>query len=113
MYESIRSITGDGFAETSSYFPGLDDYEVGPHEYLEKIRQAKQQTSIPIIGSLNGITNEGWIEYARQIEEAGADALEVNIFFIPADIATTGVQVEQRYIDIVKMLLHLCVYRLR
>lgn len=100
--ESIRSLTGDGFAETSSYFPGLADYEVGPFEYLEKIRQAKQQTNLPIIGSLNGTTNEGWIEYAKLIEEAGADALEINVFFIPADISTTGAQVEQRYIDIVK-----------
>jgi len=102
LYESIRSVTGDGFAESSSFFPGLADYEVGPNEYLEKIRLAKQQTGIPIIGSLNGITNEGWIDYAKQIEEAGADALEINVYFIPADIATTGGQVEQRYIDIVK-----------
>ncbi len=100
--ESIRSLTGDGFAETSSYFPSLADFEVGPHEYVEKIRRAKQETDIPIIGSLNGITNEGWIEYAKEIEEAGADGLEINVFFIPADISTTGVQVEQRYIDIVK-----------
>lgn len=102
LYESIRSVTGDGFAESSSFFPGLADYEVGPNEYLEKIRMAKQQTGLPIIGSLNGITNEGWIDYAKQIEEAGADGLEINMFFIPADIATTGAQVEQRYIDIVK-----------
>ncbi len=102
LVESVWSKTGDGFAETSSYFPRLADFEVGPHEYLEKIRRAKQETGIPIIGSLNGITNEGWIEYAKEIEEAGADGLEINIFFIPADISTTGPQVEQRYLDIVK-----------
>lgn len=101
-YESVRHLSADVFAEASSYFPNLDDYEVGPYEYLEKIRQAKAATHIPIIGSLNGITNEGWIDYAGQIEEAGADGLEINIFFIPADIATSGAHVEQRYIDIVK-----------
>jgi dihydroorotate dehydrogenase (fumarate) len=101
-YESIRHLTGDVFAEASSYFPGLDTFEVGPHEYLEKIRLAKAHTEIPIIGSLNGITNEGWIDYAKQIEEAGADGIEVNIYFIPADISTTAAHVEQRYIDIVK-----------
>lgn len=100
--ESIRHLTGGVFAEASSYFPDLDSFEAGPFEYLEKIRQAKLQTSIPVIASLNGITNEGWIKYAGQIEEAGADALEINIFFIPADIATSSVHVEQRYIDIVK-----------
>lgn len=102
MYESLSHLSGDVFAEASSYFPNLGDYEVGPYEYLEKIRQAKIHTELPIIGSLNGITNEGWIDYARQIEEAGADGLEMNIFFIPADISSTGTQVEQRYIDIVK-----------
>ena len=101
-YQSIQETAGDGFAESSGFFPGLDDLEVGPHEYLEKIRQAKLHTDIPIIGSLNGITNEGWIEFAGLIEEAGADALEINIFFIPADIATEGIHVEQRYVDIVK-----------
>ena len=106
VFETIMSHTNDAFAESSSYFPGLKDYEVGPHEYLEKIHQAKLHTGLPIIGSLNGITNEGWIEYARLIEEAGADALEVNIFYIPADISSTSAQVEQRYVDIVKAVCH-------
>lgn len=101
-YDSISQTTSNLFAEASDFFPGIDDYHVGPYEYLEKIRQAKARTSLPIIGSLNGITNEGWIEYAKLIEEAGADALEVNIFFIPADIHTNAAQVEQRYVDIVK-----------
>jgi dihydroorotate dehydrogenase (fumarate) len=101
-FAAVSQATSNMFAEASDFFPGMDDYHVGPHEYLEKIRQAKARTSIPIIGSLNGITNEGWIEYASLIEQAGADALEVNIFFIPADIHSTGVHVEQRYVDIVK-----------
>lgn len=102
QYDAIAQSTNNMFAEASDFFPGMDDYHVGPYSYLEKIRQAKARTSLPIIGSLNGITNEGWIEYAKLIEEAGADALEVNIFFIPADIHSTGADVEQRYIDIVK-----------
>ncbi|QGW29325.1 dihydroorotate dehydrogenase-like protein [Phnomibacter ginsenosidimutans] len=101
-YDAISQNTSNLFAEASDFFPGIEDYHVGPYEYLEKIRQAKARTSLPIIGSLNGVTNEGWIEYAKLIEEAGADALEVNIFFIPADIHTNAAQVEQRYVDIVK-----------
>lgn len=101
-FAAVSQAASNMFAEASDFFPGMEDYHVGPHEYLEKIRQAKARTSIPIIGSLNGITNEGWIEYASLIEEAGADGLEVNIFFIPADIHSTGANVEQRYIDIVK-----------
>lgn len=101
-YDTISQNTSNLFAEASDFFPGIEDYHVGPYEYLEKIRQAKARTSLPIIGSLNGVTNEGWIEYAKLIEEAGADALEVNIFFIPADIHTNAAQVEQRYVDIVK-----------
>jgi dihydroorotate dehydrogenase (fumarate) len=101
-YESVYSSTTNLFAEAADFFPDLEDYHVGTHEYLEKIRQAKQKTDLPIIGSLNGITNEGWIDYSGQMEEAGADAIEVNIFFIPADISTSGVAVEQRYIDIIK-----------
>ena len=101
-YDAISQTTSNLFAEAADFFPGIDDYHVGPYEYLEKIRQAKARTSLPIIGSLNGITNEGWIEYAKLIEEAGADGLEVNIFFIPADIHTNATQVEQRYVDIVK-----------
>jgi dihydroorotate dehydrogenase (fumarate) len=101
-YEAVSQATSNSFAEAADFFPGMDDYHVGPHEYLEKIRQAKQRTSLPIIASLNGITNEGWIEYAMLMEEAGADGLEVNIYFIPADIHSNAQSVEQRYVDIVK-----------
>lgn len=98
---AVESITGDGFSEAQSFFPNISDYRVGPYAYLEKINQAKNRCDIPIIGSLNGVTNEGWIEYAKLIEEAGADALEVNIFFIPADTVSTSVEIEKRYTDIV------------
>lgn len=91
------------FAESSSFFPELEDYAVGTSQYLDIIRRAKEKVDIPIIGSINGITPEGWIEYAKDIEEAGADALEINIYFIPADLRLSSEEVEQRYIDIVRL----------
>lgn len=100
-YAAVQSATSDVFAEASGYFPDLDDYASGAEEYLEKIYQAKAKVDIPIIASLNGITTEGWIEYSRQIEQAGADALEVNIFFIPGDTLVSSSEVEHRYLNIV------------
>lgn len=100
-YASVQSATRDLFAEASGYFPQLDDYAVGTEEYVEKIFKAKQLVDIPVIGSLNGITPEGWINYARQIEQAGADALEINIFFIPGDFAMSSSEVEHRYLNII------------
>jgi len=76
---------------------------VGVEQYLELIRKAKEQVDIPIIASLNGITAEGWIEYAGQIEQAGADALEINVFHIAADIYQDGPAVEKRYLEILEM----------
>jgi len=103
MVEKVSLATSNMFAEAADYFPALDDYAVGTGRYLEIIRQAKERTDIPIIASLNGITPEGWIEYAREIEQAGADALEINVYFIPADIRLTPEEVENRYLDITSM----------
>jgi dihydroorotate dehydrogenase (fumarate) len=89
------------FPESLSYFPAVEDYHVGPEGYLDLVRSAVEATDIPIIGSLNGITDDGWTEYAKEIESAGARALELNIFFIPADIAISGREVEERYVRIV------------
>jgi dihydroorotate dehydrogenase (fumarate) len=89
------------FPESLSYFPAVEDYHVGPEGYLDLVRSAVEATDIPIIGSLNGITDDGWTEYAKEIEAAGARALELNIFFIPADIAISGREVEERYVRIV------------
>lgn len=100
--QAIADITSDGFAEAQSFFPGLENYKTGPDAYLEKIRTARERTDLPIIGSLNGITSEGWISYARMMEEAGAHAIEINIYFIPADMAMDSLSVEERYIDIVE-----------
>jgi len=92
----------ESFAEALSYFPDMGSYKVGPDEYLDRIRRAKEAMAIPIIGSLNGVSTGGWIEYARKIEEAGADALELNVYYIPTDLDVTGAEVEQRYLDVLR-----------
>ena len=102
--KSIVRSTSNVFAEASDYFPDMDEYHVATYNYLETIRKAKQRVHIPIIGSLNGITPQGWIDYGQQLEQAGADALEINIFYIPADVRLSGAEVEQRYIDIIRLL---------
>jgi dihydroorotate dehydrogenase (fumarate) len=101
QYESIVSNTSNIFAEASDFFPNLEQYHKGSGQYLENIRKAKERVKIPIIASLNGITNEGWISYARQMEQAGADGLEINIFFIPGDIHLSTSAVEHRYLNII------------
>lgn len=100
--EYLMTAGTESFAESLSYFPEVDDYTVGPDRYLELVRQASEAVDIPIIASLNGITNTGWIEYARLMQEAGARGIELNIYYIPADLTTSGREVEQRYIEIVK-----------
>ncbi len=90
------------FAEALSYFPDMTAYNLGPEGYLEHIRRAKEALSIPIIGSLNGSSSGGWIRYARQIEEAGADALELNIYYLPTDTQLTGQEVEEMYLSLVE-----------
>lgn len=99
---TVMSETSYAFPEALDYFPDLDDFNVGVDEYLDNIRKAKERVNIPIIGSLNGITTEGWIDYSKQIEQAGADGLEVNIFFIPADITMSSSEVEHRYLNIIE-----------
>lgn len=95
--------TAGSFAEAADYFPAVDEYQVGTHQYLELVRRAKERVEIPVIASINGTTPEGWIEYARQIEAAGADGIELNIFYIPADVGLSGADVEQRYLRIVEL----------
>ena len=93
---------GAGFAEASSYLPDPEGYHLGPGQYLEHLRAAKDAVSIPIIGSLNGSTPGGWTNYAKKIEEAGADAIELNTYLLATEAGETGEQVEQRTIDIVR-----------
>ncbi len=92
----------ESYAESLSYFPGPAEYNLGPDEYLEHIRKAKAAVKLPIIASLNGSSVGGWIQYATQIEEAGADALECNVYWIVADPDTTSAEVERHYIDILE-----------
>jgi len=102
--EQVLAATSNQFAEAQGYFPALEEYHFGGDQYLEHIRMAKERTGIPIIASLNGTTPEGWATFAHDIEAAGADGLEVNIFYIPADIRLTSEIVEQRYLDIIRIL---------
>ena len=90
------------FPESLSYFPAVEEYHVGPEGYLDLVRSAAEATDVPIIGSLNGITDDGWTEYAREIESAGARALELNVFYIPAEVDISGREVEERYVRIVR-----------
>ena len=90
----------DSYAESISYFPDMQSYNIGPDEYLNLIRRAKEAVEIPIMGSLNGTSVGGWTDYAGLIEEAGADALELNVYYLPANIAIKGIDVEALYLDI-------------
>lgn len=92
----------ESFAEALSYFPQPEEYRLGPEKYLEQIRRIKEFAAVPVIGSLNGITPAGWLDYAKQIEQAGADALELNVFYLPVQAWETGDEVERRTLDIVK-----------
>jgi dihydroorotate dehydrogenase (fumarate) len=95
--EHLIAVGSESFSEALDYFPAVEDYEVGPEPYLELIRRAREATEIPIIASLNGATPEGWLDYAGMIEEAGAAALELNLYYIPADLGTSGREVEELY----------------
>lgn len=90
----------ESFAEALTYFPEPEIFHVGTAEYLEHVRRAKASLDIPIIASLNGSTLGGWTDYAQQIEQAGADALELNIYYVPTDLEMTSAEVEQTYLDI-------------
>ncbi len=90
----------ESFAEALTYFPEVSDYHTGPEEYVEHIRKVKEAVAVPVIGSLNGISVGGWIKYAKKIQEAGADALELNIYYIPTDPDLRGIDVEDRYLEV-------------
>ena len=96
------STPAESFAEATSYFPEPFEYKLGPEEYLEHIRKAKEAVDMPIIASLNGKSLGGWIDYAKKIEEAGADALELNIYELATDIDKKCEEVEKKYIHIVR-----------
>src|SRR5207248_2093464 len=93
----------ESFAEAITFFPEPEQFHLGPEGYLDHIRRAKEAVDIPIIASLNGTSMGGWIDYANRIEQAGADALELNIYYIPTNLELTGAEVEQTYLDILDM----------
>ena len=92
----------NSFAESLTYFPEPEEFRLGPEEYLKHIAKAKAACKVPIIARLNGSSAGGWTQYAKGIEQAGADALELNIYYIPTDMDLTSTQVEQTYLDILK-----------
>jgi dihydroorotate dehydrogenase (fumarate) len=91
----------ESFAEALTYRPEMEDYNTGPQAYLRLVEEAKGALSVPVVGSLNGMSPGGWVEYARLVEGAGADALELNIYFLATDPDETSARVEQRYLDLV------------
>ena len=90
------------FAEALTYFPEPESFRLGPEEYLEHIAKARKAVAIPIIASLNGSSVGGWTAYAKAIQQAGAHALELNIYYIPTDMNLSSAQIEQNYLDILK-----------
>lgn len=92
----------ESFAEALTYFPTAETYHIGPEQYLEKIRLAKERVAIPIIASLNGISTGGWTRFGAEMERAGADAVELNLYYIPTDPALAAERVEERYVEIVR-----------
>ena len=92
----------ESYAEARTYFPNLSNYNHGPDGYLEHIRRVKAAVSIPVIASLNGFSPGGWTAFAQQIEQAGADALELNVYYIAADPDSTSEEIEQSYLDLLR-----------
>lgn len=92
----------ESFAEAVSYFPAMEDYALGPDRYLEQISRIKDAVRVPVIGSLNGVSMGGWTDHARLIEQAGADALELNVYYIATDPDESGSMVEKRVMDILR-----------
>jgi dihydroorotate dehydrogenase (fumarate) len=99
--DKALSAGAESFAESLSYFPDMSRYNLGTEGYLEIIRKAKQAVNVPIIASLNGVSTGGWIKYAKEMEQAGADALELNIFFVANDPKLSSEQVEELYTSLV------------
>lgn len=95
-------VHAEGYAEALSYFPRPDMFSLGPEQYLEQIHRIKQAVRVPVIASLNGVSAAGWLRYSELIEQAGADALELNIYHVPTSPTETAAQVEQRVLDVLE-----------
>lgn len=94
---------GNSFAEALSYFPSPEKFTLGPDEYLEYVRKVKNAVSVPVFASLNGTTSGGWLDYAKKIQDAGADALELNIYYVATDPDETGQEIVDRTVKMVSM----------
>ena len=99
--DRLLETTADHTGEAQSYFPDLADYNTGPWTYLDHITQAKQALSVPVIASLNGITPGGWVGHAKRMRDAGADALELNLYTVATDPRVGAAELEARYLDLV------------
>ena len=99
--DAMLSQSAEGFGEAMSFFPDLSDYNTGPDRYLDLVADAEERLSCPVIASLNGTTEGGWVRYAKLLEEAGADAIELNVYLVAADAEATTEEVEARYTDLV------------
>jgi dihydroorotate dehydrogenase (fumarate) len=102
LIDNLEEFGANSYAEALTYFPAPQLYNIGPDRYLELVHRAVAAVDIPIIASLNGTTDEGWVDYARQIETAGARALELNIYMLPTELSLSGREIELRYISIVR-----------
>ncbi len=91
----------ESFPEAITYFPDLNNYTLQAEKYINLIREAKKSVSIPVIASLNGVSTGGWVKYARRIEEAGADALELNLYYVASDAQIDGQNLERAYLDVI------------
>lgn len=91
----------ESFAEALTYFPDVGRYSLAPEKYIHALEKTKRAVNIPVMGSLNGVSTGGWIEYARKIQDAGADGLELNLYYIPTDLSLTSSQLEDNYVRLV------------
>lgn len=94
----------DTYAEALDFFPQTGDYSIGPEKYLDHLTRVKQAVNIPVIGSLNGVTPGGWVEYAQKIESAGADAVELNLYYLATDPTTPSSDLEAKYVELVNLI---------
>ena len=101
QYERFIQNQSLGHGEASSFLPDQPGYQGSLDKYLDQLQSLKTHLGIPVIASLNGVSEQGWVEYGRELQQAGADALEINIYYVAAEVAESGAQVEQRYLDVV------------
>ena len=101
ILERLTESVSEHYAESLSFFPSIGTYKASSDEYLETLQAARERTDIPILASLNGVTPEGWTGHARELESAGASAIELNVYYLPTDLGETGAEVESRYAQVV------------